>query len=54
MIAVFLRFTELRKGGLELSTMKDNLVFAPASKAQEQFLLSDAFFTIYGGEHCAS
>lgn len=27
----------------------NNLVFAPASKAQEQFLLSEAFFTIYGG-----
>lgn len=26
-----------------------NIVFSPASKAQSQFLLSDAFFTIYGG-----
>jgi len=31
-----------------------NIVFSPASKAQSQFLLSDAFFTIYGGGHCAS
>lgn len=26
-----------------------NLIFSPASKAQSQFLLSDAFFTLYGG-----
>lgn len=29
--------------------MKGNLVFAPASKAQEQFLTSDADITFYGG-----
>lgn len=29
--------------------MKGNLVFAPASKAQEQFLMSDADITFYGG-----
>lgn len=28
---------------------KDNVVFAPVSEAQSQFLLSDAFFTLYGG-----
>ena len=27
----------------------ENIVFAPASEPQSQFLLSDAFFTIYGG-----
>jgi len=27
----------------------DNIVFSPASEPQSQFLLSDAFFTIYGG-----
>ena len=29
----------------------NNIVFAPASKAQEQFLLSDSFLTIYGRKH---
>ena len=30
---------------------KDNLVFSPASKAQEQFLTSQSDITFYGGEH---
>jgi hypothetical protein len=30
--------------------MNEELVFAPASKAQEQYLLSDADITYYGGE----
>jgi hypothetical protein len=30
--------------------MADNLVFAPASRAQEQYLQSDADITFYGGE----
>lgn len=34
--------------------MTDELVFAPASRAQEQFLTSDADLTFYGGEICAS
>ena len=29
--------------------MSSNLIFSPASEPQSQFLLSDAFFTIYGG-----
>ena len=29
--------------------MSRNIVFAPASKAQEQFLNSDATITFYGG-----
>jgi hypothetical protein len=32
----------------------NNLVFSPASKPQSQFLLSDSWFTIYGGKQCAS
>lgn len=28
-----------------------NIVFSPASPAQEQFLLSEADITFYGGEH---
>lgn len=34
--------------------MSNNIVFSPASKAQEQFLNSDADITFYGGETCAS
>jgi len=30
--------------------MSSNTVFAPASKAQEQFLNSDADITFYGGK----
>lgn len=30
--------------------MTQDIVFAPASKAQEQFLTSEADFTFYGGE----
>jgi hypothetical protein len=30
------------------------IIFAPASKAQEQFLTSDADVTFYGGELSAS
>lgn len=32
----------------------DEVVFAPASKAQEQFLTSTADVTFYGGGYCAS
>lgn len=28
-----------------------NIVFAPASEPQSQFLTSDSWFTIYGGGH---
>lgn len=31
-----------------------DIVFSPASEPQSQFLLSDSWFTIYGGEGCAS
>lgn len=31
-----------------------NIVFAPASKEQENFLTTDADFAFYGGELCAS
>jgi hypothetical protein len=31
--------------------MSSNIVFSPASSAQEQFLMSDADITFYGGEH---
>jgi len=31
-----------------------DIIFAPASEPQSQFLLSDSWFTIYGGEHSAS
>jgi hypothetical protein len=30
------------------------IVFAPASSAQSQFLTSETDITFYGGEHCAS
>lgn len=33
---------------------EQNIVFAPCSEPQSQFLTSDAWLTIYGGEHCAS
>lgn len=28
-----------------------NLIFSPASEPQSQFLTSDSWLTIYGGEH---
>lgn len=31
-----------------------NLIFAPVSEPQSQFLTSDAWLTIYGGKLCAS
>ena len=39
-----------------MSNLKGNqeVVFAPASRAQEQFLNSTADFTFYGGEFSAS
>lgn len=30
------------------------MLFAPASIEQQNFLLTDAQFAFYGGEHCAS
>lgn len=32
----------------------DEIIFAPASSAQSQFLTSETDITFYGGEHCAS
>jgi hypothetical protein len=34
--------------------MSKNIIFAPASEAQQAFLTSKSWFTVYGGGVCAS